>query len=635
MKTTNQQRLLAAAVALACASSFAAQAADSDNIEKLTVTGSRLDIANIRLAASTTVISEDEIRRSGALQLADLLRSLPGITIAQNGSPGSLAEVRVRGSESNHLLVLIDGVVANDIGQGSILDLAHLTVGSIKQIELLRGPQSALWGSGAIGGVLSITTHASDNNEHASVTVGAGNRDTTQVNLNASGKAGKVRFATYADWFETGGDNVSRNGPEDDGYRNITTGGSIAWQPVDAHQLSFNARLVDYANDYDSTDYVFTGLPADADNMTDGKQISAQANWLFTPANTPWNSNLSLQYREDSNDNTNSGVPAGSTKGTRLQTTWVNRYSGDDWQVAGGVEWLQRLFEQRGDASFGDPNQDQHDTTLSAFAEGTTLLAEGLTGTFNARFDNNSEFDDAVSYRAGLNWAATDAFTLFVSQGKAIKTPTFTERFGYYPQSFIGNPDLEPETSTEWEAGVKFQLDRAWQGQISYYDATLENEILGYVYDMDLGAATAQNANSDSDRSGVDAELNWQGDAIAVRATYSYLDAKESNVNELRRAKHTGSLTVSGDLPVQDLSAYLKLAYTGERYDTFYPPYPANPETLELDGYTLVSLNVGYAITAKWQANLRVDNAFDKNYEDIIGYAGEKRRVLASVTYQF
>ncbi|QJR80331.1 TonB-dependent receptor [Alteromonas pelagimontana] len=640
MKITLTSRLLPKATAIACvlaSASALAQTSNNDNIETLTITGSRLPIELNQVAASTSVLSEDEIRRSGAVQLTDLLRSLPGVTIAQSGSPGALAEIRVRGSESNHLLVLIDGVVANDIGQGSLIDLAHLTAANVTRIELLRGPQSALWGSGAIGGVLSITTKgaATQNSQSVGGTFAVGSRETTRVNLNASGNQEDFSYSAFADWFETNGDNVARDGDEDDSYRNITTGGGIAWRATDEHTFSANVRIVDYANDYDSTDFS-TGLPADADNVTDGQQISTQLSWLLAPSNSDYSSELKLQFREDENSNTTSGTDAGSTTGKRQQVIWVNRYQVNDWQLAGGLEYLQRLFEQRGATDYGDPNQDQHDTTVSAFGEAGSELTDDVFATFSARFDNNSEFDNAVSYRAGLTWEVTRNYSLFGSLGKAIKTPTFTERFGYYPQSFVGNPELKPETSREWEVGARARWTSAWSGEASYFNARLEDEINGYVYDPELLASTAKNILGESRREGIDTELNYQGSSFAVRLAYSYLDATqdEAEITELRRAQHVGSVTVSGDLPVAGLGAYVKLAYTGSRDDMYYPPYPEPATTVGLKPYTLASVNVTYQLAPQWQAALRIDNALGEDYEDIYGYAGEKRRALFSISYQ-
>ncbi|QPG05263.1 TonB-dependent receptor [Salinimonas marina] len=614
---------------------FAVASPAPSDMETLTVTGSRLPFDLNQLPATSTVIGEQEIARSGALQITDLLRALPGITIAQAGSAGALTEIRMRGSETNHLLVLIDGVIANDIGQGSAIDLAHLTAASVSRIELLHGAQSAVWGSGAIAGVLSITTKAQSQGSYFQVQVGTGSDHTSQVALNASGSSGDMQFSSYAELLETDGDNIALKGTEKDGYRNITTGGALRWTASAAHRFSASARVVDYTTDYDAIDFVVTGLPTDAANVTDGKQLSGQLDWQFTPADTSYQSNLALHYREDKNNSTANGVFDGGTTGQRYQFRWTHRYQIADWQLAGGLEYQRRQFKQRGLRTFADPNQHQQSYTTSLFTEAGKALLDDVIATVSLRFDDNNEFDNAFSYRAGLTWQLSPRYQLFISNARAVKNPTFTERFGYFPDTFTGNPDLMPEKSQQWEVGARAKWSRQWSGKLSYYQTRLQDEINGFVYDPQTMLTTAANKPEDSERDGIEAQLQFHSDAVGVRATYSYVEAQEPGQAELRRARHQASLVVSGELPVPGLSAYTKLAYTGSRQDIFYPPFPDPAQRIELSAYTLLSVNLAYQLTPAWQLNLRIDNALDAHYQDIVGYSENERRWRLSAGYSF
>ena len=612
---------------------------DTDDVETLTVTGTRLPITLTKLPGAVSVLTESDIKASGALQLTELIRGLPGVSLSQSGSPGGLTEVRVRGSETNHLLVLIDGVIANDIGQGSLIDLAHLTAANITRIELLKGPQSARWGSGAIGGVLSITTKAGalgDVTPQLSMSAGVGTQNTYRGSVNTSSQHDNLGVSAYASYMQTDGDNISRIGSEDDGYDNLTAGLNLRFDANDEHTFSAYLRTVDYENEYDAIDFATTGLPTDADNVTKGVQISSKLKWDYQANNSDYRSALTAQYRKDENDNTTSGADAGGTTGERIELNWTNFYSVNDWQLAAGTEYLQRLFSQRGPVVFGDPNQDQRDDTYSVFAEVTGEVSDRVFTSLSARFDNNSEFDNASSYRAGLTWQLDRHIALFTSYGKAVKTPTFTERFGFIPASFIGNPDLIPEKSEEVEVGVKGR----WQtvtAQVSVYSTQLQDEINGFVFDAQSGAFTAGNVDGESQRDGVDAEFSWRGDFADITGSYSYLDAQQtSNAQsaiELRRARHQGAITVTSDFGLEKFSFYTKLAYTGTRFDTFFPPFPAPSETLALSAYTLTSVNVSYQLSNQWRMSLKVNNLFDKEYEDIIGYVGQERRALLSVSY--
>lgn len=609
-------------------------------VEHITVNGSRLAIAADRLAVSRTVLTERDIRASGAVQLTDLLRGLPGVSIAQSGSPGALTEIRLRGSESNHLLVLIDGVIANDIGQGSLLDLAHLTTANIAHIELLRGPQSALWGSGAIGGVLSITTRSASREgatDGLTAHAGIGSRNTYKAGLNASGQSAGITFRGYAEVFDTNGDNVSRQGNEADGYENLTLGASLSYRLSNAHLLDWTLRSTSYENEYDSIDAINTGLPTDTINVTDGSQLTSRLRWQFSPQDSTYSSTVSWQYHNDDNANRVQNIDAGGTTGERQQLTWLSRVVvTDDWSLAGGLDYLRREFEQRGPVGFGDPNQAQHDTTTAVFAELAGALTQNWHSSVSLRYDNNSEFDDAVSYRTGLTWHTTSSLSLFASHGRAVKTPTFTERFGYYPGSFIGNPNLDVETSQEWELGLRTDIGNS-DVNLSVFDNRLENEILGYVFVPDLGGATARNAMKDSHRRGLEASIHVATDFATLRASYTYLDANEDAgdmaLTELRRARHQGALSLRSGMGSEHFSVYARLAYTGSREDIFYPPFPQPSVRMQLRPYALASVNIGYQLTDNWLLALRIDNAFDTDYEDIVGYAGERRRALLTLSF--
>lgn len=611
----------------------------ADDIETLTVTGTRLPIELTKLPAAVSVLTESDIKASGALQLTELIRGLPGVSLSQSGSPGGLTEVRVRGSETNHLLVLIDGVIANDIGQGSLIDLAHLTAANVTRIELLKGPQSARWGSGAIGGVLSITTKAGQTQQpskNVSMSASAGTQSTYKGSVNAASQHNDFGLNAYASYLQTDGDNISRVGNEDDGYNNLTAGLNVSFEASSEHLLNAYLRAVDYQNDYDATDFLSTGLPADSDNVTRGFQVSSKLKWEYQPRDSDYNSALTAQYRKDKNDNTASGDDVGGTTGERVEFNWTHFYRLDNWNVAAGAEYLQRLFSQRGPVVFGDPNQAQRDKTYSAFGEASGNLGDNVFTSLSARFDNNSEFDNASSYRAGLTWQVQNNVSVFTSYGKAVKTPTFTERFGFTPASFIGNADLMPEKSEEIEVGIKTRWETL-STQVSIYSTQLEDEINGFVFDPAAGAFTADNIDGESQRDGVDAEFNWRGEMVSVTGSYSYLNAQQDvdavNTTELRRARHQGALTVSSDFGLDKFSFYTKLAYTGTRFDTFFPPFPAPSQTLALSAYTLTNVNVSYRISNEWQLSLKVNNLFDTEYEDIIGYVGQERRALVTVNY--
>ena len=317
--------LLAAIFAASCSTSILALE-QNRSIETISIMGSRAPVDKSTLAGSVSFINADTIEASGAATVTDLLRSFASINISQSGPTGTLTEIRFRGSESNHILVLVDGVEINDIGQGGLVNFAHLLVSDIERIELLRGPQSALWGSSAVSGVISITSKkAAISGQHKlSANVGLGTQATRQLGVSYKTRRNGLSLSANLHHLKTDGENVSRQGSEEDGYRNTSLNTNVAYQANQEHKLVFNVRLVDFVTDFDAIDFVNTGLPADADNYSKGKQLSALLRWDFTPSESIWSQSLSYQLNRFASDSFSSDVFSGGTVGKTQRLNWIN-----------------------------------------------------------------------------------------------------------------------------------------------------------------------------------------------------------------------------------------------------------------------------------------------------------------------
>lgn len=624
---------------------------NAENIETISIVGFRDKLPSPLIAGSVNVIDEAQILASGAISIVDLLRTLPSVNISQSGPIGSLSEIRLRGSESNHVMVLIDGIEINDTGQGGLVDLSHILLTNIERIEVLKGPQSALWGSSAIAGVISITSkQASTKENKGQVKLGLGNRNTTQLSAHASQIIDKLSIALNLNMLDTKGENISRDGNEKDGYNNTSLYSKLAYRFNKYNQLRGQIRYLDYENDFDATDFS-SGLLADADNKTLGEQVSLGLDWDFTPHNEdtkkPFYSQLlSAQYSKQSNDNFSAGTFSGSTKGEKLRLLWNNRFQLSGTNLVNiGLETVEEHFEQLGIISFGDPNQQQKNTSYSLVSSGQYALGDAINLSLSYRYDNNDEFDNANSYRIGATFQINDQLRAFVSNGKAIKNPTFTERFGFFPRTFLGNPDLQPEQQESVELGLTYSgaWFSTWFGnnsevQLSWFKAELQNEILGFVFDPNSGQFTAQNADNNSTREGFEISLNGEvssfknGAAINWQTHYSYLDASENSQAELRRSPHSASFNISYTSNNAH-KFYLQADYTGSRLDRFFPPFPEPSEIIGLQSYWLVSANYIFTYNQHLSFNVRLSNILDEKYEDVIGFSGESSRVMFNASY--
>ncbi len=611
----------------------------NNDLETISVLGSRAAIDKRTLAGSVSFLDEDTIKASGASTVVELLRTFASVNVSQSGPTGTLSELRFRGSESNHILVLIDGVEVNDIGQGGLVDFAHIVVADIERIELLRGPQSALWGTSAVSGVISITTKRASEPQQLSANIALGTQATKELGLSYSSKSDKLSFAINLNHLSTDGDNISRNGDEDDGYRNSSLSAKVQYDINDAHQLTSNVRIVEFTSSFDAIDFGTTGLPTDADNLSEGEQLNYLLRWLYAPKANNWSQSLSYQLSRNESENYTQDIFSGSTLGETERLTWLHYF--DLSKGAGykknflniGVDAVEEDFQQAGPVSFGDPNQSQSNTTISALADGQIGLGEALYLSASLRRDNSDEFEDASSFRLGLSWQAMPNLKIFLSRGKAIKNPSFTERFGFFPGTFQGNPNLTPESSFSNEVGLEYAPTDQIDIQLTHFNTELEDEINGFVFDPTSGAFTANNLEETSTRKGFELSLKGYLDRLTWSASYAYLDAKAPTEIELRRSRHTGSVTLNYTINDKN-NVYVQGDYTGSKLDRFFPPFPASAELVELGAYWLLSANYGYKITDRLMLNLRAENLLNEDYEDVFGFVGQKRRITLNLRYQ-
>ena len=247
----------------------------------------------------------------------------------------------------------------------------------------------------------------------------------------------------------------------------------------------------------------------------------------------------------------------------------------------------------------------------------------------SVRHDDNNQFDDATTWRTTASYAIpVTSSRLHASVGTGQKTPTFIERFGFFPGSFVGNPDLKPETSTGWDAGIEqhFLAGRI-VADVTYFRADLEDEINGFVIvDPDNFIATAENEDGNSHRKGVELSVVANpSERYSVNASYTYTDASQpgadgTDVREVRRPLHYAAVNLASRWLDRRLTVDLGIAYTGDREDDFFPPFPLTAERVTLDGYTLVNLAASYQASPRVTVYARVQNAFDSEYEDVYGY---------------
>ena len=613
-----------AAFALAV-SSFSAQVISDTNaeIEEVLVSASLMPITASRSANAVTVIDRAQLRNRATVSLSNILRDVPGFSVSQVGVLGSQTQIRVRGAEANHLLVTIDGVEANDPSQGDEFSWGTLTAFDIERIEIIRGPQSSLRGSDAVAGVVNIITRTAEKSS-VGLFLESGSWATHHSGFNIGHKQGDFDIRFGLSHIESAGDNIARTGDENDGYRNTTYNIRSGLKLSDQMDISFAARESDGMNQFDA-DNDFDGLIEDQDRVSEFENSTMRFQGDYSSKDGTWQHKVLISQSKSDNTAFADKAKGNVTASTKDQIQYIGSFTWDQGaqNIAALVEREEEDWMQRGEITWGvyDPNQDRERDTDSVAVEYRTDINDHLTLAASARHDDNSEFDSAKTYRAEAIYQLTEAIRLRGAVGTAVKNPTFTERFGFYT-NFIGNPNLIPEESTSWELGAdQLIMGGALTLSLTIFEAELENEIDGFVYDPATFAYTSNNINGTSERKG--AELSAVGnisESMSLSAAYTYTDSTgDDAVREVRRPRHIASLNL-GWQAAHNLHLNTNIQFTGEQTDVYFPPFPEPSQVVALSNHTLVNINLNYSATEKFDMYLKLENALNENYEEVFGY---------------
>ena len=620
----NLNKHYSAAFALAV-SSFSAQVISDTNaeIEEVLVSASLIPITASRSANAVTVIDRAQLRNRATVSLSNILRDVPGFSVSQVGVLGSQTQIRVRGAEANHLLVTIDGVEANDPSQGDEFSWGTLTASDIERIEIIRGPQSSLRGSDAVAGVVNIITRSAEKSS-VGLFLESGSWATHHSGFNIGYKQGDFDIRFGLSHIESEGDNIARRGDENDGYRNTTYNIRSGLKLSDQIDISFAARESDGMNQFDA-DNDFDGLIEDQDRVSEFENSTMRFQGDYSSKDGTWQHKVLISQSKSDNNAFADKAKGNVTASTKDQIQYIGSFTWDQGaqNIAALVEREKEDWMQRGEITWGvyDPNQDRERDTDSVAVEYRTDINDHLTLAASARHDDNSEFDSAKTYRAEAIYQLTEAIRLRGAVGTAVKNPTFTERFGFYT-NFIGNPNLIPEESTSWELGAdQLIMGGALTLSLTIFEAELENEIDGFVYDPATFAYTSSNINGTSERKG--AELSAVGnisESMSLSAAYTYTDSTGDNaVREVRRPRHIASLNL-GWQAAHNLHLNTNIQFTGEQTDVYFPPFPEPSQVVALSNHTLVNINLNYSATEKFEMYLKLENALNENYEEVFGY---------------
>lgn len=609
---------------------LALQAAQND----ILVTASRTPVAQEEIGVSSTILDAQRIEALGAVQTVDLLRLVPGVSVSVSGAQGTTAQVRIRGAEANHSLLFIDGIEFNDPAAGNEGRFENLSADNLAQLEVVRGPQSALWGSEALGGVIALTTPLVDQTSFSALgEVGSGGSVRGAATVGLGLESGAVTLS--GSHFETDGIDVLGGGTGDrDGYRNTTVGLRGMVRPTPGGEIGIAARYIDAHSEFDGTDPL-TFLRADtAENsstQTGAVRIHAT---LGADRVGPWTFTIAGEYLESSNRNRDGSTPLNRTSGDRFRTSGqLERrleLANTSHVLIAAVDREDEGFTARDQQYFGATDQDRTRGRTAFVGEWRAQWSDLLSTDIAVRHDDFNRFEDETTLRAAVVANLGAGFSLSAAYGEGIAQPTFFDLYGFFPGSFVGNPDLRPERSHGYEIGARYQASR-FSLAVTAFDHELEDEIVSTFDEVTFLSSTA-NASGKSKRRGIEVSgAATPMDGLRIGASYTYLDAKDQQVagdvrlREARRPRHSASALA--DYERGPLTVGASLSYVGERRDTDFDIF----QDVTLGDYVLASLRVGYRVTEAVEAFGRIDNAFDAEYQDVVGYETPGRSVHAGL----
>ena len=575
--------------------------------DTIIVEGSRLNQPITEIGSSVTIITADDIEALGFDFAVDAIASAPGVTVNSNGAFGGNASVRIRGAASEQTLVLIDGVPVNDPSSpGGGFNFARLDTENIERIEVLRGPQSTLWGTDAIGGVVSIVTKTPEEGFGGSAFAEYGSFNTFRggASVENGSDAGDFRLAVTgisSDGISKADENDGNT--EDDAYESVNVSAKGGLNFGKDGRLAADVLWSDSTLDFDRTG----GAGGDGDRVNETEEISANVSLTGSLFDGKLDNLLLAGYSDIQRDNFSDGAPSFDATGDRS----IFRYQGT-------VE-----MDDRNTFAFGaereEVNASGNDTSIDGlFGFYAFQATEALTLTGGIRVDDHSTFGTETTGRAAIAYNPTSQVTLRASWGQGFKAPTLFQLSG--GGFATPNPNLQPETSEAIDVGLDW---RSKDGRVEASVTIFENDIEDLISFAFSGYFN-------------EAKVKTQGvelvgrveftDWLSMEANYAYIDAEDTDGNPLRRIpEHSGDIRFIID-PDGPFSGNILVRHNGEE---------PNSATTTVDDWTRVDLTGSFDIGDQLELFTRIENLFDEEYQQILGYGTPDRSASIGVRLNY
>ena len=583
------------------------------------VTASLAPVSKSTIGSAITVITSEDIKKRGVNFLPDILREVPGLAVNRSGTFGTQTDVRARGAEANHTLVLIDGIEANDPSFGSSFQFAFLNAENIERIEILRGAQSALWGSDAIGAVINIITKKGQGPLELNAKFQGGSFNTQKSTLGGSYGNSLFNINLNADVLRTDGTNIARTGNEDDGHHSRTYDLKLGFTPGELFDFNYVRRVVKSETQTDPTPFTSTVIVDAAGNQTDIDQVYQKAKASVSLFDNHWKNHFSFVDTKNRTDFASTVFGASFLNGDKTKFSFQSDLNFNTTPLVGISHDLSFLTEYEDDnatGSFIGGASQVGFITRSYAGEYRVGILERLFISTGIRHDDNDFFDDETTYRVtgALKIPETDS-RIHVSYGTGVKNPTISELFGNFP-TFTGNPNLTPESSRGWDIGIEQNLfDDKLNFDITYFKNLIADQITG-------SNQTVTNSNGTNKIQGIELSVSLTPfNNLDINGSYTFTDSEDANSLDLvRRAQHIGNMNLNYAFYEDKANINLGVNYNGTQIDNVFPPFPTPSFRAKLDSFTTVNLSGSYKLNDYFSFFGRIENLLDESYEEVFGF---------------
>lgn len=594
-------------------------------LDTMVVTANRQEVPLREVGASVSVLTADDIAEHGQTNIADVLRSLPGVNVSNNGGIGKTSALRIRGEESYRTLVLIDGMNISDTTAPQVSPrFEDLMSSGIERIEVLRGTQGMMYGADA-GGIVNVTTRRAHEPFAADVAVEYGSYDSKNLFANVRGQYDRADYSLSLTNFDTDGFNARSSDStlrDNDGYLNTTAHFNGGLQISDAFRVETTIRDVRSQNEYDGC-YNSIANAGTQRCVSDYDLLAYRIAAIYDTAAIA--QRLSLQHSDSSREDFSDGISNGKNDGTIDEAQYQGIYRiAEAGDLVYGADLKQESLK-----SADDPKKERDQ--IGYYTEWQGRVANRFFYTAGARHDDNDDFGDHTSYRASgayLIDVGADVLKLKTSYGTGFRAPSlyeiaYNKNFGF---GVAAATTLKEETSKGLDAGMEYHWKNGASVEVVYFDQSIENAI---VFDLDQFSGYLQD-NGTSHSRGVESSVVVPiGDAFRLLGNYTYNDTQDAQDQQrVRRPRNLANLGFEAQ-PINAITVFANVRIVRDTVDS------NGSNRIALDDYSAVEASVTWALNQQLDLYVRGENLLRDDYQEVNTYNVPKAAVFAGARLHF